>query len=515
MTVGVRPVVLIIMDGWGLAPPGPGNAVHLARTPNVDGYAESCPYTQVLAAEEAVGLPPGQMGNSEVGHLNIGAGYVVLQDMPRIDAAIAEGAFFENPALLAAMENVRRTGGTLHCFGLFSPGGVHSHYNHLRALLELAARHGVRDVAIHAFLDGRDTPPKSALGYVQEWEPELRQRGVGRFATLVGRYYAMDRDARWERVKLAYDLLAHGEGRLSPSAEEAIRQSYAEGVTDEFVRPVVVPDHDGKATTVKPGDSVIYYNFRTDRGRELTRAFVAPDFPFFDRRGRIEPLHFVTFSEYDPDTPVSGVAFQAFHVEHPLADVVAQAGLGQFHAAETEKHAHVTYFVNGGREGPYPGETRTLIPSPKVATYDLQPEMSAHGVAETVVARIRSSDDALLIVNFANPDMVGHTGSIPATVQACETVDGCVRQVVDAAVERGGCALLIADHGNAEVMLMPDGSPCTTHTTNLVPCILVGRPGVTALRPGGKLADIAPTLLDLLGIAPHPNMTGRSLIERA
>ncbi len=508
------PVVLVIMDGWGIAPPGPGNAVRLASTPNVDGYVASCPYTELLAAEEAVGLPPGQMGNSEVGHLNIGAGYVVLQDMPRIDATIEDGSFKSNSALLGALETVRRSGGTLHLFGLFSPGGVHSHYNHLRAVLRLAREQDVTDAAIHAFLDGRDTPPKSALGYVEEWEHELERQGFGRFASLVGRYYAMDRDARWERVQRAYDLLAHGTGRRAASAREAIRQSYEEGVTDEFIEPVAITGPEGDPTTVRPGDSVIYYNFRTDRGRELTRAFVAREFPHFDRGGRIEPLHFTTFAEYDREAPVSGVAFPSADVPHPLAEVVSDAGLSQFHSAETEKYAHVTYFLNGGREDAFDGEGRELVPSPKVATYDLLPEMSGPGVAEAVTRRIREDDDALVVVNFANPDMVGHTGVIEAAVRACETVDGCVRQVVEAATQKGGCALIIADHGNAEVMLLEDGTPCTTHTTNPVPCILVGASEAGGLRGGGKLADVAPTLLDLMGLLPHPEMTGTSLLER-
>ncbi len=502
------------MDGWGLAAPGPGNAVHLASTPNVDAYTATCPNTRLLAAEEAVGLPPGQMGNSEVGHLNIGAGYVVLQDMPRIDTAIADGVFFENPALVGAVEHARRTGGTLHLIGLFSSGGVHSHFNHLRALLDLAQRRGLERVAIHAFLDGRDSPPRSALGFLREWAPKLERRGIGRFASLIGRYYAMDRDARWERVQRAYDLLAHGIGTRAWSATEAVQASYDMGVTDEFVEPVVLPGPDGEVTTVQQGDSVVYYNFRTDRGRELTRAFVSQDFPFFARGDRIEPLHFVTFAQYDATLPVSTVAFEAFHVPHPLAEVVGQFGMQQHHAAETEKYAHVTYFLNGGREQPYPGESRTLIPSPKVATYDQQPEMSANDLAAAVTARIRTAEDALLVVNFANPDMVGHTGSIPATVAACETVDACVRHVVEVTQERGGCALLIADHGNAEVMLMADGSPCTTHTTNPVPCILVGASNVAGLRAGGKLADVAPTLLALLGIPPEPTMTGESLLLR-
>jgi 2,3-bisphosphoglycerate-independent phosphoglycerate mutase len=490
--------------------------VDLADTPNVDAWTARCPHTRLEASAESVGLPPGQMGNSEVGHLNIGAGYVVLQDMPRIDSAIQDGSFFTNAALVGAMDSTLRTGGTLHLFGLFSPGGVHSHYNHLRALLRLAKERGVADAAIHAFLDGRDTPPHSGLGYVREWTPELERLGVGRFASVVGRYYAMDRDARWERVKLAYDLLAHGEGGRASSAEEAIARSYEQGVTDEFVKPVAIVGGAGpgaRPTTVRPGDAVIYYNFRTDRGRELTRAFLARDFPHFDRRGRVEPLHFVTFSEYDADVPVSAVAFKAFNVEHPIAEVVSAAGLSQFHSAETEKYAHVTYFVNGGREEPYAAEGRALIPSPKVATYDLQPEMSCPRVAEAVVSRIREGDDAFLVVNFANPDMVGHTGVIAAAVRACEMADEGARWVVDAALEKGGCALIIADHGNAETMLMADGSPCTTHTTNPVPCILVGAPDASGLRPGGKLADVAPTLLDLMGLEPHPDMTGTSLVE--
>lgn len=510
-----RPVALIIMDGWGCAEPGPGNAVHLASTPAVDEYIRSCPSTTILAAEQAVGLPPGQMGNSEVGHLNIGAGYVVLQDMPRIDSAIEDGSFFSNAALLGAMKHVRSTGGTLHLFGLFSPGGVHSHFNHLNALLLMAKKNGVPSSAVHAFLDGRDTPPRSALGYVREWQPRLDSLGTARFATVVGRYYAMDRDNRWERVQRAYELIAHGVGERAASAEEAIERSYAAGITDEFVEPCVIGPPGEEPVSVRPGDAVIYYNFRTDRGRELTRAFVAPEFPYFDRGAPIRPLYFVTFSEYDAALPVSAVAFKAFNVEHPLAEVVAEAGLTQYHTAETEKYAHVTYFINGGREQPFEGESRMLVPSPKVPTYDLQPSMSGPELAAALTHRIETADDDLIVVNFANPDMVGHTGSIPAAVAACETVDSCVREVVQAVVEKGGCALIIADHGNAEVMLMDDGSPCTTHTTNAVPCILVGVPGARSLRTGGKLADVAPTLLELLGLPPHPDMTGRSLVEWA
>ena len=508
-----KPVVLVIMDGWGLAPPGPGNAVHLAHTPSVDRYTETCPNTQLDASGPAVGLPTGQMGNSEVGHLNIGAGYVVLQDMPRINAAVEDGSFQTNAAILDAMENVRRTGGTLHLFGLFSSGGVHSHYNQLRALLRLAAAQKVQDAAIHAFLDGRDTPPRSALGYLKEWEPELERLGVGRFASVVGRYYAMDRDNRWERVQRAYDLLTRGEGGRAASASEAVARSYEKDVTDEFIEPVAIVGAGEEPTVVRPGDSVIYYNFRSDRGRELTRAFVADEFDEFDRGARIQPLHFTTFAEYDSRVPVSGVAFTSALAKYPIASVVAEAGLSQFHSAETEKYPHVTYFINGGREAQFDQEDRVLVPSPKVATYDLQPEMSAPQVAEAVVRRIREGDDALVIVNFANPDMVGHTGVIPAAIAACETVDGCVAEVVEAALERGGCALLIADHGNAEVMLMEDGSPCTTHTTNPVPCILVGVAGTPRLREGGRLADVAPTLLQLVDVRPHPDMTGVSLLK--
>lgn len=509
-----KPIVLIIMDGWGIAPPGPGNAVDLADTPNVDSYLRTCPNTQILASAEAVGLPPGQMGNSEVGHTNIGAGYVVLQDMPRIDAEIESGTFFRNTALLSAMKQAQETQSTLHFFGLFSPGGVHSHFDHLRALLQMAKDNGVNDAAIHAFLDGRDTPPHSALEYIREWEPELKERSTGRFASLVGRYYAMDRDNRWDRVEQAYNLLARGEGVRAASAEEAIQRSYEEGITDEFVKPVAIAAEGAEPTVVKSGDAVIFYNFRSDRARELSRAFLEPDFDKFKRGSRIEPLRYVTFADYDSRLPISAVAYAATDVNHPLAEIVAESGQFQFHSAETEKYPHVTYFINGGREQPFTGEDRAMVPSPKVATYDLQPEMSGPEVAEKVATRIAESDDALVVVNFANPDMVGHTGVIPAAVKACETVDSAVRKVVDAAVSKGGCALIIADHGNAEKMLLDDGSPCTTHTTNPVPCILVGAKDVRSLRAGGKLADVAPTLLDLMDLEPHPDMTGKSLLER-
>lgn len=505
-----RPTVLIIMDGWGIAPEGEGNAVHLARTPNYDQLSSCCPFTTLQASGEAVGLPKGQMGNSEVGHLNIGAGYVVLQDMPRIDKSIEDGSFYQNPALLGAIDSAKENNGTLHLMGLFSPGGVHSHYNHLKALIDMAKQNGLDRVAVHAFLDGRDTPPKSALDYLRHWMPIFKQSGV-KLASIIGRYYAMDRDKRWDRTKLAYDLLTKGIGEQTSNPIAALEKSYQEGITDEFVKPIAVVDN-GSPVTVRPGDSIIFYNFRADRARQLTRAFVDPNFKEFERDVYITPLHYVTMTEYDPQIPVSGVAFRAFDVAHPLAEVVSEAGLSQFHAAETEKYAHVTYFINGGREKPFEGEERLLVPSPKVPTYDLQPEMSAPELAQKVAERIRQKKDGLIIVNFANPDMVGHTGVISAAVKACETVDQGVGELVKATTEVGGAALIIADHGNAETMLMEDGTPCTTHTTNPVPCILVGVSKVRGLRAGGKLADVAPTLLDLIGIPPHPDMTGSSLI---
>ncbi len=540
-----RPVVLAIMDGWGLTDPGPGNGVALAHTPNVNRWTATCPFTTLAASGEDVGLPHGQIGNSEVGHLNIGAGFIVYQDLTRISKAVADGDFFTNPTLLNAIAHVKATGGSLHLMGLFGPGGVHAHEDHLHALLNLAKREGDDKgepflVYLHLFLDGRDVLPRSALGFLDTLEGVMARLGVGVIATVSGRYYAMDRDKRWERTGLAYDALVEGTGLQARSAREAIAQSYARDVSDEFVLPTVIMHNGTPVTTISSGDAIIFTNFRPDRGRQLTKAFVLPDIntqitrhyakqveegqtvpkQLWQRKEELSDLYFVTMTEYEEGLPVH-VAFPPKHVVHPLAQVVSAAGLRQFHTAETEKYPHVTFFLNGGREEPYPGEDRQLVASPKVATYDLQPQMSAPEVTEKLLAAINSQQYDLIVVNYANPDMVGHTGVIPAVIKACETVDSCMGEIVPAILEQGGAVLIIADHGNAEVLIDPvEGGPHTAHTTNPVPCILVAAPdlglgkGDVTLRLGGRLADIAPTLLDLLGITPPPEMTGTSLIVR-
>jgi len=493
--------VLIILDGWGIAPPGPGNAISLADTPRLDRYWAESPHAQLAASGLAVGLPEGQIGNSEVGHLNLGAGYRVLQELPRIDETIRRGAFFENEALRGAMDVANQRGSSVHLLGLFSYGGVHSHATHLYALLELAARRGLRGrVAVHPFLDGRDTPPEQALHDLPHLEQKLRDTGAGRIATLSGRYYAMDRDRRWERVQKAYDALVRGTGERAPSAEASVRAAYSSGISDEFVPPTVI-DPDG---TIRDSDVVIWFNFRADRARELTQALLLPDFNGFERASVPTDLHLVTLTQYEAALPVSGVAFPPDYVEWPIARVISDAGLTQCHLAETEKYAHVTYFFNGGREAPFPREERLLIPSPKVATYDLQPEMSAAGVARAAVEQIRDGGHAFVVLNFANGDMVGHTGKLEAAIKAAETVDGCVGQVVDATLAKGGFAAITADHGNAEEMVdLASGEPKTAHTQNPVPFMLVGAPDAS-LKPEGVLADVAPTLLRLMEL-PIPD----------
>jgi 2,3-bisphosphoglycerate-independent phosphoglycerate mutase len=518
----VRPCVLIILDGWGLAPPGPANAIAAARTPHLDRYWADGPRSTLDAAGLAVGLPEGQIGNSEVGHLNLGAGFRVLQDLPRIDQEIESGRFFENPALTGAIDRARTRGRTLHLLGLFSYGGVHSHARHLYALLALAARRGLRRVSVHAFLDGRDTPPQQALHDLPELERVLRQTRAGRIATVSGRYYAMDRDQRWDRVQRAYDALVLGRGEHAPSAEEAVRRAYDAGITDEFVVPTVIdePERGGgdgcrPSPTISDGDSVIWFNFRADRARELTQALLLPDFRGFRRERVPRDLHYVTFTEYDPTLPVSAVAFPPQHVEWPMARVVSSADLKQCHIAETEKYAHVTYFFNGGIEAPFPGEDRVLIPSPKVRTYDLQPEMSAPGIAEAAVERLQSGEFAFVVINFANGDMVGHTGIFAAAVRAAEAVDAAVGRVVDAALAHGYFVAITADHGNAEEMIDPvTGEPKTAHTANPVPFMLVGAPRGTRLKDRGILADVAPTLLSLMGLPVPKAMEGHGLLEQ-
>ena len=497
-----KPLILMILDGWGKAPAGPDNAVTAARTPVLDGLFASCPHALLECSGLAVGLPEGQMGNSEVGHTNIGAGRVVYQELTRITKSIRDGDFFENPVLLEAVRRAKERNGTVHLMGLLSDGGVHSHIDHLFALLELCRREGVRP-CVHSFLDGRDTPPESGRGYLRRLEQRLAETG-GCMGVIAGRFYAMDRDKRWDRLQLAYDALVSGGAPQAESAEAAITASYEAGVTDEFFRPVMIRG----GQTVRPQDSVIFFNFRPDRARELTRALCDDAFDGFSREnGAVKP-HFVCFTQYDATMPHVEVAFRPEVLTHIFGEWIARHGLTQLRIAETEKYAHVTFFFNGGEERTFPGEDRALIPSPKVATYDLQPEMSAPAVAEECVRRIESDRYDVIILNFANCDMVGHTGVFSAAVRAVETVDACVGRVLAAIAQAGGRAIITADHGNAECM-EKDGVPFTQHTTNPVPVLLVG--GGNALR-NGALCDLAPTMLALLGLPQPPEMTGRSLL---
>ncbi len=512
----MRPVALIILDGWGFRAETAMNAVAAARTPHFDRLFGSRPWTTLRASGMAVGLPEGQMGNSEVGHLNLGAGRVVYQDYTRINLAIEDGSFFENPVLVEACDRARASGGALHLLGLLSDGGVHSHQKHLYALVDLAGRRGLERVFVHPFLDGRDTPPQSGLGYVKALEEALAREGRGRVATVSGRYYAMDRDNRWDRVERAWKALVLGEGIPARSAAEAVESAYAEGQTDEFVVPRVVVGGDGTPVgRVSDDDAVIFFNFRADRARELTRAFTQPGFDGFDVSARPDLAYFATFTLYDEtfDLPV---AFPPEHLRRIFGEVVSDAGLRQLRIAETEKYAHVTYFFNGGEETPFPREDRVLIPSPReVATYDQKPEMSAFQVRDRLLQVIPERVYDLIVVNFANLDMVGHSGIFEATVKAVETVDACTGAVVEALTAAGYACLVTADHGNAEEMWdEASGQPHTAHTTNPVPCILVDdeRPGAR-LREGGILADVAPTLLQIMGLAQPGEMTGKSLIE--
>ena len=500
------PTTLIILDGFALGEDIPGNAVQAAATPQLDYLFSQYPFCQLEASGLDVGLPEGQMGNSEVGHTNIGAGRVVFQDLPRITKAIADGDFFTNPAYQHAMDACKEKGTALHLMGLLSDGGVHSHIQHLFALLKLARDKGLERVYIHAFLDGRDVSPTSGVEFVAQTVEQCREIGVGKIATVMGRYYAMDRDKRWDRVEQAYDAMVYGESaHFNPVPVAAVKDSYAAGVTDEFVEPVVC-DTEG---TISDNDSVIFFNFRPDRAREITRTLVDPDFDGFTRQ--YFPVTFVCNTEYDATMPHVEVAFPRVCVSNGLGEYLSQMGMTQLRIAETEKYAHVTFFFNGGSETVFPGEDRVLIPSPKVATYDLQPEMSAPEVCEKCVERIESGAYDVIILNFANCDMVGHTGVFDAAVKAVETVDECVGKVVDATLKMGGIAMITADHGNAEQMTEPDGSPMTAHTTNPVPFILCG--AGTELRKG-RLADIAPTILDVMGLACPEDMDGKTLIVK-
>ena len=499
------PTTLIIMDGYGLNPDSQGNAVAAARTPVLDKLFATCPHTTLSASGLDVGLPDGQMGNSEVGHTNIGGGRVVFQDLPRINRAIEDGSFFENEAYCAAMDACLKHDSALHLYGLLSDGGVHSHTNHVWALLKMAKIRGLHKVYIHAFLDGRDVSPTSGKGFVAETAAKCKEIGVGKIATVMGRYYAMDRDKRWDRLERAYDAMVYGEGIQNSDPVDAVAKSYRDGVTDEFVEPVVC-DKDG---TISDNDSIIFFNYRPDRAREITRAFVDPAFDGFQRE--FFPLTYVCTTEYDASMPNVLVAFPRVAVKNGLGEYLSSMGMTQLRIAETEKYAHVTFFFNGGVETVYPGEDRVLVNSPKVATYDLQPEMSAVEVTDKCVERIESGAYDVIILNFANCDMVGHTGVFDAAVKAVETVDTCVGRVVDATRAMGGIAMITADHGNAEIMVKSDGSPVTAHTTDPVPFIVVG--AAVELHPG-RLADIAPTILDVMGLACPPEMDGKSLIER-
>ena len=502
-----KPVILIIMDGYGIAP-AQGNAIEAAKKPNLDKLFSENPFTTIGASGMDVGLPDGQMGNSEVGHTNMGAGRIVYQELTRITKSISDGEFFSNEALVEAVENCKKNGSALHLMGLLSNGGVHSHNTHLYGLLELAKKNGLEKVYIHAFLDGRDVPPSSAKDFAAELVEKTKEIGVGKVATLSGRYYAMDRDNNWDRVEKAYSAMVYGEGVEACCAVKALEDSYANEVTDEFVIPTVI-DKEG---TVKANDSIVFFNFRPDRAREITRTFVDPDFKGFERRNGLLPVKFVCFTQYDATMPNVSVAFKPQSLENTLGEYISSKGLTQLRIAETEKYAHVTFFFNGGVEVTYEGMDKILVNSPKVATYDLQPEMSAYEVTDKCVAAIESGKYDMIILNFANCDMVGHTGVFEAAVKAVEAVDECVGKVTDAVAKLGGVSILTADHGNADKMFDEDGSPFTAHTTNPVPFCVVGYP--CKLREGGKLADIAPTMLEIMGIEQPVEMNGLSMIAK-
>ncbi|WP_101910243.1 2,3-bisphosphoglycerate-independent phosphoglycerate mutase [Marasmitruncus massiliensis] len=503
-----KPLALIILDGFGYNPSDYGNAIAAAKKPYLDQLFATCPHTLIGASGMDVGLPDGQMGNSEVGHTNIGAGRIVYQELTRITKSIADGDFFTNETLTAAVENCKKNNSALHLMGLCSDGGVHSHNTHLYGLLRLAKQAGLHKVYVHCFTDGRDVPPTSGRDYVAELEAEMNKIGVGQIVSVTGRYYAMDRDNRWERVVKAYDAIVNGEGNFNASAVDAIEKSYGAEITDEFVEPTVcVKDAD-----VQNGDSMIFFNFRPDRARELTRTIVDPAFTGFERKGGKKDVFFVCMTQYDATMPDVHVAFKPQSLTNTFGAYISDKGLTQLRIAETEKYAHVTFFFNGGVEAPYEGEDRALIPSPKVATYDLQPEMSAYLVTDEVEKRILSGNYDVIILNYANCDMVGHTGIFDAARKAVETVDTCLGRTVDAILKMGGTALITADHGNADQMYDADGSPFTAHTTNPVPLLVVGQ-GDCKLRKGGRLADLAPTMLKILGLAQPAEMTGTSIIE--
>ncbi len=509
-----KPIVLMILDGFGMRDQVVGNAVKKAKLENFDHLMNEWPHTELQASGLAVGLPEGQMGNSEVGHLNIGAGRVVYQELTRITKSIADGDFFENAVLLDAIKHARDKQQTLHLMGLVSDGGVHSHVDHLLALLEMAKKYEVSDVAIHCFLDGRDTPPQSALDYIKTVEEKVKHLGVGRITTVSGRYYAMDRDKRWERVKLAYDAMVLGEGLKEPTAEEAITKSYERGENDEFVKPTVIGLNPNEKYLVSEGDSVIFFNFRPDRAREMTRALLDDDFEGFERPKGIFSLNYITMTQYDKTIEGAKIAYPPQTLNKTIGETVSLQGGTQLRIAETEKYAHVTYFLNGGREESFKGEDRILVPSPKVATYDLQPEMSAVEVTEALLERLDQEELNLIVLNYANPDMVGHTGIMEAVVKALETVDKSMQRIVDKVLNKNGALLITSDHGNAEELVNEEtGEPVTAHTTNPVPLIMVGMENASLLD-GGKLCDLAPTLLEMMGLEQPEEMTGHSLLKK-
>lgn len=501
--------MLIVMDGWGEAPASSANAISAAYTPNVNGFYESRPHARLRTSGEDVGLPEGQMGNSEVGHLNIGAGRVVYQELALINKAIREKTIDTNPELLRTFDYCKSQNKPLHLIGLVSDGGVHSHIDHLVALCGLAHSHGIANVLVHAFTDGRDTDPMSGAAYLDDLQNRVAKFGT-RIVSIIGRYYAMDRDKRWERVQLAYDLLVHGKGKSYGSVGEAMRQSYADGVTDEFVKPVVLPDEQGNATVIQDSDAVLCFNFRTDRCREITQVLTQKAMPEF----KMQPLslHYTTMTRYDNTFQRIGVVFEKDNLASTLGEVVSLAGKSQLRMAETEKYPHVTFFFSGGREDVFPGEERIMIPSPKVPTYDLKPSMSARELTDALLPAIRTGKHDFICVNFANADMVGHTGVFKAAVEAVETVDQCVGEIVREGLEQGYDFLITADHGNADMMINPDGTPNTAHTTNPVPCFYISERNPELKISDGRLADLAPTVLQLMGIEQPVAMTGKVLL---
>ena len=505
-----KPTVLMILDGFGLNEKTEGNAIAQAKTPVIDGLMKDYPFVKGNASGLAVGLPDGQMGNSEVGHLNMGAGRIVYQELTRITKEISDGDFFKNQVLLDGMENVKKNGSDLHLYGLLSNGGVHSHITHLFGLLEMAKKEGVENVYVHCFLDGRDTAPTSGKEFIEELEAKMKEIGVGKIASISGRYYAMDRDNRWDRVEKAYKVLTTGEGETAESAVAAMEASYAKDVTDEFFVPTAITENGKPVATIKDNDTVIFFNFRPDRAREITRTLVDSDFNHFTRTKGFMPLTYVCMTQYDAEMPNVQVAFSPQELVNTFGEYISNLGMKQLRIAETEKYAHVTFFFNGGVETPFPGEDRILVNSPKVATYDLQPEMSAYEVTDRLLEKLQSNPYDVIILNFANCDMVGHTGVFEAAVKAVEAVDTCVGKLVDRVTELGGVTMITADHGNADKMIAEDGGPFTAHTTNPVPFCVVGYP--CTLRETGCLADIAPTMLKVMNVPQPKEMTGNSLI---